>query len=411
MGPITLFDKSFLQSLSLDESVWFDNFFLSNISPLFFVETLADLKKAIRAGRSPEDEVGIIADKTPEMNAYPNVFHMDLFIGSLQGNEIPMDGRIAVANGIPLQTADKSGFLIKSPPEMEALSRWRERDFLAVERHFAQFWREIIISLKPEAGIEALNTLGVNYQQCRSIETAKQISESFVDGIYTFPEIAKVLIVLFNASPSFLNKSAQRWQQLNPQSLNSFAPYADYLLKIELFYFIALATGLISPVLSRNRIDLTYLFYLPFCMLFVSSDNFHKRCAPLFMRGNQLFVWGEDLKKDLGRLNTYYNELPEEAKKKGIYSIATRPPVEGDFLIAGIWDRFFPDWRKRYPSFMPKENPRLIREIEKFAEAIANKKPSLDQEYLDPDAMIVERKIRKKKGNWWLVPSDLVDKK
>ena len=45
VGPIALFDKSFLQSLSLDESVWFDHFFLPVVSPLFFVETLADLTK------------------------------------------------------------------------------------------------------------------------------------------------------------------------------------------------------------------------------------------------------------------------------------------------------------------------------------------------------------------------------
>jgi len=36
MGPCVLFDKSFLQSLSLDEAVLFDNFFLCNIAPLFF---------------------------------------------------------------------------------------------------------------------------------------------------------------------------------------------------------------------------------------------------------------------------------------------------------------------------------------------------------------------------------------
>jgi len=45
MGPIVLFDKSFLQSLNIDEAVWFDHFFISNIPPIFFTETLADLKK------------------------------------------------------------------------------------------------------------------------------------------------------------------------------------------------------------------------------------------------------------------------------------------------------------------------------------------------------------------------------
>jgi hypothetical protein len=46
MGPIALFDKSFLQSISADESVWFDHFFLSLICPVFYVETLGNLAKA-----------------------------------------------------------------------------------------------------------------------------------------------------------------------------------------------------------------------------------------------------------------------------------------------------------------------------------------------------------------------------
>ena len=64
MGPIIIFDKSTLQSLSVDEAVWFDNYFLTNLCPLFYIETLADLEKGVRNGRTPEQEVQIIADKT-----------------------------------------------------------------------------------------------------------------------------------------------------------------------------------------------------------------------------------------------------------------------------------------------------------------------------------------------------------
>ncbi len=54
MGPTVLFDKSFLQSLTVDESVIFDHFFIAVICPLFYVETLADFEKAVRQGRTPE---------------------------------------------------------------------------------------------------------------------------------------------------------------------------------------------------------------------------------------------------------------------------------------------------------------------------------------------------------------------
>lgn len=47
IGPIFLFDKSFLQSLSVDESVWFNNFFICNVCPIFYCETLADLGKSV----------------------------------------------------------------------------------------------------------------------------------------------------------------------------------------------------------------------------------------------------------------------------------------------------------------------------------------------------------------------------
>jgi hypothetical protein len=71
-GPLTLFDKSALQSFSLDEAVWFDNFYATIISPLFFVETLADLSKEVEQGRTPEQVVGTIAAKTPETGSIVN---------------------------------------------------------------------------------------------------------------------------------------------------------------------------------------------------------------------------------------------------------------------------------------------------------------------------------------------------
>ena len=46
LGPSLIFDKSSLESLNLDEAVLMDNFYMSTMTPLFFVECLADLKRA-----------------------------------------------------------------------------------------------------------------------------------------------------------------------------------------------------------------------------------------------------------------------------------------------------------------------------------------------------------------------------
>jgi len=74
--------------------VWLDNFFRTNITPLFFIEVLADLEKQVRAGRTPEEIVGNLAYKTPDVQASPNAHHGTLLSAELSGlDTIPMDGR------------------------------------------------------------------------------------------------------------------------------------------------------------------------------------------------------------------------------------------------------------------------------------------------------------------------------
>jgi hypothetical protein len=84
---------------------------------------------------------------------------------------------------------------------------------------------------------------------------------------------------------------------------------------VELFFQIALGADLIGTARVSNRTDIGYLFYTPFCHVFVSSDNLHRRCAPHFLRPDQSFAWGLDLKADLNRLMNYYASRPEEEKR------------------------------------------------------------------------------------------------
>ena len=113
MGPNTLFDKSFLQSLSLNESVWLDHFFLCNVCPIFFVETLSDLEKSVRVGRTPEREVELIADKFPEMAGTPNVYHVDICVGELMRQTVPMNGQIILPGGHPVKSNGRKGVVVE----------------------------------------------------------------------------------------------------------------------------------------------------------------------------------------------------------------------------------------------------------------------------------------------------------
>ena len=65
MAPSLVFDKSFLQSLSVDEAVMLDQMLTCVVTPVFLVETLADLAKEAAPQRSTAKEVAGLAERTP----------------------------------------------------------------------------------------------------------------------------------------------------------------------------------------------------------------------------------------------------------------------------------------------------------------------------------------------------------
>ena len=142
MGPILIFDKSLLQSLNEDEAMWLDNFFNTNITPLFFIETLADLEKEVKSGRTPEQIVGSLAIKTPDMSGRPNEHHLTLIAGELRGvGTIGMDGRPIITGGRTVETDGRVGIMFEQSPEEEAFNRWQNGEFLEIERLYASLKR------------------------------------------------------------------------------------------------------------------------------------------------------------------------------------------------------------------------------------------------------------------------------
>ena len=77
MGPITLFDKSFLQAISLDEAVWFDRF----VCPVFYVETLGLEISDEQAGHHVkfDSAAGFICLEQKRVESYPSKDKVVLF--------------------------------------------------------------------------------------------------------------------------------------------------------------------------------------------------------------------------------------------------------------------------------------------------------------------------------------------
>ncbi|MGV7929653.1 MAG: hypothetical protein AB2L13_12225 [Spirochaetota bacterium] len=409
MGPISLFDKSFLQSLSVDESVWYDQFFITNTCPIFYIETLADLHKSVRDGRSPEQEVGIIADKFPEMHSGPNAHHDLLAINNLLGLNVPMTGQVPVAGGRYVKYNHKNNIVFEKSPEAIVFSRWQQREFSSIEHEYARIWRESLKSLNLDAFSSILRVSGINSKSCKSLEEAKTFAEYIIAEKENSIDWLKYAIWFFNTPGVLHNKIFKRFYEAQCPSLVNYAPYASYVLTVELFFQIALAANLISADRSSNRIDIAYLFYLPFCMVFVSSDKLHKKCVPLFLRENQEFVWGNTLKADLCGINKYYSEFPQSEKEKGLYSFAIRPPKEHNFLVSQLWDKYLPRWRIQNMDSnvsRQKNDKDVIDEMKKIRDAPSSQ---FDPRFYpnDFDSITIERQIKKIKGSWHQVPKGL----
>jgi hypothetical protein len=414
MGPIILFDKSFLQSLSVDESVLFDHFFFPAICPLFFVETLADLEKAVRQGRTPEQEVGIIAQKTPEMSGAPIMHHSSLALGNLLGGNVPMDGRVPTPGGTPVKFEGKPGILHGVAPEAEAFSRWQKGEFLHVERHHARVWREGLAAIDLNAVAAGMKAMGIDQQVCKSLSDAKKIAVAFLQRKDTVPDRIKLGCILLGGTPEYERIAVQSWRAHGAHSLAEYAPYAAHVISIELFFQIALAANLVGTMRASNRVDIAYLFYLPFCQVFVSRDRLHERCAPHFLRADQTFVWGDDLKAELHRLAEHYLKLPEEQREQGLMRFArTPPPDDAGSLVAQLWDcHLNASWRSRSGPAPPRDaslDAKVIAQLNRFSDAQPIPPAEVDFDPAEAEMVQVKRQVHKRKGSFWQLPKDIQD--
>lgn len=406
MGPICLFDKSFLQGLSLDEAVLFDHFFLPIVVPVFYAETLADLAKKPKGGHSSEQEVARIAAKFPEMNGSPCVFHEELVAADLMGYRVALTGQIPRAGGKQVIDGQTKAVVWELSPEAIAFERWTQGEFEETEKSSAQHWRAALTQLDVSAARESLRAAGIDPRKCKSEEECRAAAVTLTSDLSLKTNPIELLFMFLRPDEALRQAVLERHEALGRPRLSAFAPYAAYVLRVEAFFQVAVAAGLLG-VDPNNRMDIAYLFYLPFCMVFTSSDNLHRRLAPLFIREDQSFVWGFDLKKDLAELNTYYSVFPDDVKERGLMSFARYPPTAPDFLVAELFDRHMKKgWRDLSAAPAKEEGAtELPALMKRLMEGRAVTEEPVDT--FTPEAVVVTKKVRKKRGSWFQLPADL----
>ena len=280
MGPMLIFDKSFLQSLSIDESVILDQMFSCVVTPLFFVETMADLTKETSRGRTAEQVVGGLAERTPVAHSYVNTYHQEVILEDLLGQRQEFDHRPAVAGGIPVRVEGKAGLVFQKSPEQDAFDRWQQGRFLDVERDFAQQWRADLASIDLPAIAQAWKAMLRKEDRPKTHEAARSLAGRVVGAGGQNYRSLRMAHDLLGMPPQSLNAVVRSWKAAGSPPLREYAPFAAHCLEVDLYFELCLSNGLISDQRPSNRIDISYLYYLPFADFFVSGDKLHRTTAP-----------------------------------------------------------------------------------------------------------------------------------
>lgn len=413
-GPILIFDKSSLESLNLDEAVLLDNFYLSNITPLFFVECLADLEKEIKSRSTPEQLVGSLALRTPEAQVCANVHHHQILGGELSRHFdlSTVYERPLIAGGKPIQLGDQRGMFYKRSPEVEALERWGHHQFLEVERQFAKNWRQALLRLDHDTLVRTVMDFLGPWRAPRSLSDARQLTDVIVDNI----DPARLLMF----GMDLLGFADARkwvmddWVAKRRPALRSYAPYFVHIMSINIFFCLVIPTQLLSNVKESHQIDLAYLYYLPFCSVFTSKDRFHKQVAPLFITQHQTFVEGHELKEDLRKLDAFYSQQPPEVLEKGLFHYALEPPEDTGFLITRLWDKYLPSWRQKDPDRPDLDDPKVQADIMEKLKGFDENAPeaqSHNEDNLDNlDFVTISRHVRATKGKWRIFSKETEEK-
>ncbi len=347
-------DKSTFQSLSFDELFRLSCYYKHIITPVLTMEILGDLKKEAQEGKAPpEDRVKDFAKKLFPMETVVNLHYKVLLKGDLLGYPISFDGRPHV--GIKKAVASESGmrgYLIEETEEEKSIYKWKDGNFTEADHELSALWR---MTTTEEGLLERLKK-SLNPDSTIKFADFQELNK-FVTESITSPATQEFLLIsLFQNYDIDAMTSVQifgRWNQEGKPLIKDFAPFAFHCLKVDTLFLFGLTSGLIGTR-PTNRVDLEYLYYLPFGNIFTSNDKVHKNLVPLLVLDYQRFITGPELKEDLKNIVAYLNTLEIEERRK----FKNVPPIIDSSITFQLWKEFF-----NYPQ---KSNwNRDISEVEK----------------------------------------------
>lgn len=368
MGPILLLDKSALQCLSDGEIGFLGKHYSPMMPPVLLFEILGDLSKYKEQGIKFE-----IAKKISSGDFKINANHRLLCLGSLLGEKVAMQGVPVVSGGVELETSKgEKGIFFDEPAEWKLVRKWQQGEYTLVDRVISGVWRKISKEFDMEAYVREFKKANRDIPKANNFnEMYKAIHEITMD-INSQDFYLDFLMNEFNVSPRYRAYIIVRWQRRANLLLCDFAPYAFYCLNVSLIFHFGLASDLITPK-RTNPIDLEYLFYLPFCMAFVSGDKFQADLSKLLLTARQDFIERDALKTDLAWLKEEWEGLDKQEREKRFYDYGPHPPQHNpDSITYKLWKKHMKPWKPGSGNLKLSEEQqkRLMAQMQPMIDAI-----------------------------------------
>jgi hypothetical protein len=391
MGPILLCDKSAVQGLSGAELNMLRRNYSLMIPPVLLMEILADLRKAGDLERGKK-EVQQLANKLVPACSYVNVGFREIVIGELHGYKMPCDGRPVLRKGKSVTSGGQTGMILEQSPEDEALLRWQRGSFLDAEKLLATEWRRISHAIDLEG---AQRVLRDHYSRHTKLRSFAEVATLVGELLQSAPP-RKLVSWFLTDSEILANKFEGPLSKIERNSafkLDAEFPYTSRCLRVALIFHFGLAFGLVSTR-STNRIDLEYLYYLPFCMVFSSGDFLHRDLVQ-FISKDQIFIPRDVFKADLQGLAMWWTSLTAKQQEEERHRIG--PPEFEASVTHQAWKKFMkPGYRERTPlkqKMSPEGEEKMMDHIRKMMKGVVPAGPP-DLSIDDCDFVVNKRNVR-----------------
>jgi len=345
MGPLLLVDKSFIQCLSEEEMDFLNKHYLVIIAPILIQEICANLLKYPDNEGLSKTKVSMLAKRAKGLDAHVIGRANSICAASLLGERIELKPIIPISGGHEVTAPDGSkGVVFEESIERKTLARWARLEFKDQDLRLAAEHIDAA-SYDLEASGKAMANEFPRNAMYKSLEGLASSIDLYLTKYPRQEEIIESCMTVLGLPEPVRVPIRTRWTEMGKPHFKAFAEYAFYYHKLGSVFWIGVTSGLIPTSKKAKALcDVQYLNYLPFAHVFCSNDRFQQELSNHFLRNDQEFIWGEDLKRDLGTIASCYRRMTEKDREYYALHYGHYPPPIIGSITYGLWQKYMRPW-------------------------------------------------------------------